>query len=171
MKEIRAYPDHESGLYLLVPAPSFMCSRRSTITRRSMEGIVGGELSNTIAGGIKGLTITWWQSIGDQIYNLTATTTTTELRPINGHPNTYSFTLNMNNDRLNVTAGNVIGIQFDTEIFNLYYDTSRRGIINHRITSFESGSSQINIIEDTSLSDRVTFHGVPLFSSTDRGII
>ena len=139
-----------------------------------MEGIVGGELSNTVAGGTKGLTITRWQSIGDQIYNLTATTTTTELRPINGHPNTYSFTLNMNNDRLNVTAGNVIGIQLDTEIFNLYYDANRRGTINHRITTFVSGSNQISIprMEDAPcLSNRVTFCGATLFSSIERGIL
>ena len=154
MRNIIAYP--QPGLYI-IPALSFACSGGDS----NVEVIVGGELKKTVinAGARKmsPLMITWWQqNETDQMYTLADAANITELRAIDGHPNTYSFRL-----RFDTTAGNVLGIRLNTGIFMLYYDSSRVEIVNHRIR-FEPGSIQV-VLPDS------TIHGAPLFSFVDTG--
>jgi hypothetical protein len=166
----------EPGLYI-IPEVSLTCSTQS---REKVEGIIAGELINHVtdaADTSQFLVITWWQQIEKEIYqyNLTATATITELKPIGRH--VYSFTLNVNDDnRLNtVSAGNVLGIRINTRLFNLYYDASRIGIINHRVLAarFElSDSNPISIptIANVSTDMNTAIRGAPLLSFGDRGI-
>ena len=173
----------EPGLYI-IPEITLTCSRLSIVDVVSgnlerVEGIIGGELlSGTDVRVTRPfLTITWWQQIGKETnYNLTATTTITELKPIEGRPNVYSFTINLDYARLNVSEGNVLGIGIDTRIFKLYYNASRSGILNHRaLPRFEvSDSSPISIIPSTvnvstDSNAATVIRGVPLLSFGDRG--
>ena len=161
----------ESGLYI-IPELSLACSGQSIVNRDKVEGIIGGELLDTDRGDMRQfLTITWWQRIGKGTYNLTAMTTITELKPINGHPNVYYFRLNMNDDMLlNVTAGNVLGIRINTRIFNLYYDANRRGIMNHRAV-LDSNPIGIPGTLNVSTDTHTVIRGAPLLSFGDRGIV
>ena len=158
----------EPGLYI-IPELSLTCSGQSIVNSDSMEGIIGGELLTRDMKQF--LTITWWQPIGNKAYNLTATTTISELEAIDGHPNVYYFRLNMNDDRLNVTAGNVLGIRLNTRIFKLYYDASRRGIMNHRVLTEFLDSNPISIPSTVNVSTdtNIVIRGAPLLSFGDRG--
>ena len=164
-RNIMAY--QEPGLYI-IPQVSLndMCSSQS---RERVDGIIAGELiSDTDASQF--LIITWWQRIGRETYNLTVTATITELKPISGH--VYSFTLNINDDRLNVMAGNVLGIGIDPQVFNLYYDASRIGIMNHKVLArFEVSDSSTPITANVSIDKNTTIRGAPLLSFGDRGIM
>ena len=173
MKEIVAYPG--PGLYV-IPSLSLMCVRRSIANRGSVKGIIAGGNFDMAAGDTKQLLmITWWQQITKQTYNLTATTSiaNTDLRAIDGHPNAYSFTLNMNGDNLDATAGdtNVLGIGITESLFNLYYDANGRGVNNYTIVRFESDSEsgQIRIPSTIDTSTGSEIHGNPLLSFVSRG--
>ena len=167
-RDIMAY--QEPGLYIIPQISlSDTCSAQS---RERVDGIIAGELiSDTDAADTNQfLTITWWQRIRKATYNLTATTTITELKPISRH--VYSFTLNIS-DGLNVIAGNVLGIGIDTQIFSLYYDASRTGIMNRRVLGgFEfSNSRGIPITANVSTDVNTVIRGAPLLSFGDRGTI
>ena len=160
----------ERGLYIIPQISlSDTCSAQS---HERVDGIIAGELiSDTDAADTSQfLIITWWQQseIRKRTYNLIATATITELKPISRH--VYSFTLNVN-EGLNLTAGNVLGIGIDTRIFSLYYDASRMGIMNRRVLDgFEFlDSTGIPITANVSDSTDV-IHGAPLLSFGDRGI-
>lgn len=165
-RNIMAY--QEPGLYIIPQVSlSDTCSSQS---RERVDGIIAGELiSDTDASQF--LIITWWQRIGRETYNLTVTATITELKPISGH--VYSFTLNINDDRLNVTADNVLGIGIDPQIFNLYYNARRTGIMNHRVLAgFEfSDFRGIPITANVSTDVNTVIRGAPLLSFGDRGTI
>ena len=160
----------ETGLYIIPQISlSDTCSAQS---RERVNGIIAGELiSDTDAADTSHdqfLVITWWQQseIRKRTYNLVATATITELKPISRH--VYSFTLN----GLNVTAGNVLGIGIDTRIFSLYYDASRTRIMNCRVLGgFElSNSRSIPITANVSTDVNTVIHGAPLLSFGDGGI-
>ena len=165
-----AYP--RPGLYI-IPALSLMCNRLSIAnrqTRESVKGIIAGGSFDAAAGDTKRLlTITWWQQITQRTYNLTAATSiaNTDLGAIDGHPNAYSFTLNMS---LNATAGNVLGIAINTPNLNFYYDANGRGIMNSTIIGFESNLDQIRIPSTVDVSTGSVIRGVPLVSFVDKGI-
>ena len=147
MKNIIAYP--RSGLYI-IPALSFndLCSRElDSVMSARVEGIIGGELKDImfndsekdIAGGTYTkptlMQITWWKTV-NQTYYRTAATTITNLRAIDGHPNTYSFMIDCIdiNNMFDLAVRNVLslGIRLNTEMFELYYDSNRRDITNRR---------------------------------------
>ena len=169
-QDIIAY--QERGLYIIPQISlSDTCSAQS---RERVNGIIAGELiSDTDAADTSQfLIITWWQQseIRKRTYNLIATATITELKPISRH--VYSFTLNIS-DGLNVTAGNVLGIGIDTRIFSLYYDASRTSIMNRRVLGgFElSNSRGIPITANVSTDVNTVIHGAPLLSFGDGGTI
>ena len=165
-RDIMAY--QEPGLYI-IPQISLSDTCNAQYRER-VDGIIAGELiSDTDASQF--LIITWWQrsEIRKRTYNLIATATITELKPISRH--VYSFTLNLN-DGLNVTAGNVLGIGINPQVFSLYYDASRIGIMNHRVLDgFEFLDSRgIPITANVSIDVNTVIRGAPLLSFGDRGI-
>ena len=170
MKNIIAYP--ESGLYI-IPALSLndTCSRGFNSVM-SVEGIIGGKFNETdIAGGTKPplMRISLWQQTGNQTYHLTAATPITTLTAIDGHPNTYSFTLIMSDyidiNMFDLAMGIVLGIRLNTQIFELYYDLNRRDITNHRISDL-----MFQYLVDIDVSEDTTIRGAPLLS-IDKGIL
>ena len=170
IQDIMTY--QEPGLYI-IPKISLACSIPSTINRERVEGVLAGELLDT-GDTNQLLTVTWWQQIQDsekeQAYNLTATATITELKPTDGRPNVYSFILNMSDDRLNVIAGNVLGIRINTRIFKPYYDASRSGIMNHRVlTRFQSNPSGVPSTVNVTTDTNAIICGAPLLSFGERG--
>jgi hypothetical protein len=172
-QNIMAY--QQSGLTVyIIPEISLACSTQS---RETVEGVlIAGELliSADAADTSQFLTITWWQQIRRESYNLTAIAAITELKPISEY--VYSFTLNMNNDRpLDVSAESVLGIGINTQFFTLYYDASRIGITNHRVLAgfefLDSNPISIPTIANVSTDVNTAIRGAPLLSFGDRGIV